>query len=223
MVNVDARRIVLFDLDGTVSDSAAGILSSLRRALAANGIAPLEATTERSLLGPPFYESLPPLIGEHNLWPVIESYRQYYATAMYETTVFPGVAAVLDALHADGRRLAVATSKPEQYARPIIDHLGLDSFFETVGGDDLDGSRKSKALVIEKVLQRLGRPDPADVVMIGDREHDVLGAREHGIDTVAAGWGYAMPGELEAARPAALCATPRELAAALGVTIDAHR
>jgi len=216
-------RVVLFDLDGTVSDSAASILGSLRQALAANGIAPLDAGTERALLGPPFYESLPPLIGEHNLWPVIESYREHYASAMYDTTTFPGVAALLAALHADGRRLAVATSKPEHYARPIVEHLGLDAFFETIGGDELDGSLKSKALVIDKVLERLGRPEPSDVVMIGDREHDVLGARTHGIDTIAVRWGYAMPGELETVEPAASCSTPHELAAVLGVTVDAHR
>lgn len=218
-----AERIVLFDLDGTVSDSAASILGSLRQALAANGLAPLDPDTERGLLGPPFYESLPPLIGEHNLWPVIESYREHYATAMYDTTAFPGVVALLQALHADGRRLAIATSKPERYARPIVEHLGLARFFETIGGDELDGSLKTKALVIDKVLHRLGRPHPAEVVMVGDREHDVHGARAHGIDAIAVRWGYALPGELEAAAPAVICAEPHELADVLGVTVDARR
>lgn len=220
---MSARRFVLFDLDGTVSDSAASILGSLRQALATNGLPPLDASTERGLLGPPFYESLPPLIGADRLWPVIEAYREHYAKLMYETSAFPGVAALLEALHADGRRLAVATSKPEHYARPIVEHLGLAGYFETIGGDDLDGSLKSKALVIEQVLHRLGQPDPAEVVMIGDREHDVLGARAHGIDTIAVQWGYALPGELEAVAPAAICGTPHELATALGVAVDAHR
>jgi phosphoglycolate phosphatase len=215
--------VVLFDLDGTVSDSAASILRSLRQAFAAIGLAPLDPSVERGLLGPPFYESLPPLIGQHNLWPVIESYREHYATAMFDTTVFPGVAALLETLHEHGRRLAIATSKPEHYARPIVEHLGLEPLFETIGGDELDGSLRSKALVIEKVLSRLGRPDPADIVMVGDREHDVAGARAHGIDTIAVQWGYALPGELEAAAATAICATPSELAAALGVTVDAHR
>ena len=222
-MNFDDRTIVLFDLDGTVSDSAASILGSLRHALAANGLAPLDPQTERGLLGPPFYESLPPLIGEDKLWSVIESYREHYASAMYETTAFPGIDALLAALHADGRRLAVATSKPEHYARPIVEHLGLDYFFETIGGDELDGSLKTKALVIDKVLKRLGGPDPGEVVMVGDREHDVLGARAHGIDSIAVQWGYAVPGELESVRPAAICRTPQGLAAALGVTVDARR
>jgi phosphoglycolate phosphatase len=215
-------RIVLFDLDGTVSDSAPGILSSLRYAFEVNGLPPLDATRERELLGPPFYDSLPPIVGDDLLWPVIESYRARYAEAMYESVAYPGVADLLEALRRDGRRLAIATSKPEHYAVPIVEHLGLDRYFETIGGDELDGSLRTKALVIGKVLDRLGRPDPADVVMIGDRSHDVVGAREHGIDAIGVRWGYGLPDELERARPAHICATPTEVAAVLGVDADAR-
>jgi phosphoglycolate phosphatase len=214
-------RVVLFDLDGTVSDSATGILASLRHAFAVNGLAPLDAATEQSLLGPPFYDSLPPLIGADLLWPVLDAYRAHYATAMYDTAAFPGVVDLLDALRRDGRRLAVATSKPEKYAVPIVEHLGLADHFETIGGDDLTGSLRTKALVIAAVLERLGRPDPSHVVMIGDRSHDVLGAAEHGIAAIGVGWGYALPGELEQARPTRICQTPAEVADALGVAVDA--
>jgi phosphoglycolate phosphatase len=213
--------VVLFDLDGTVSDSAPGILAALRHAFQVNGIAPLDPTTERQLLGPPFYESLPPIVGEENLWTVIDTYRARYAETMYESKAFPGVAGVLAALRRDGRQLAIATSKPEQYAVPIVEHLGLTEHFDTIGGDELDGSLRTKALVIGKVLQRLGLPDPADVVMVGDRSHDVVGAREHGIDCIGVGWGYATPGELEDARPTRICQTPVDLAAALGVSLGA--
>jgi phosphoglycolate phosphatase len=213
--------IVLFDLDGTVSDSASGILSSLRYAFEVNGLPPLDPVTERELLGPPFYDSLPPIVGEDLLWPVIESYRARYAEAMYSSSAFPGVAELLDALQRDGRRLAVATSKPEHYAIPIVEHLGMRGYFETIGGDDLNGSLRTKALVIGKVLSRLGQPDPVDVVMIGDRSHDIVGAREHGIGGIGVRWGYGMPGELEEARPAHICATPADVAAVLGVDADA--
>jgi phosphoglycolate phosphatase len=212
-----ARTVVLFDLDGTLSDSAPGILTSLRHAFAVNGLPALDPVAEQSLLGPPFYESLPPITGEDLLWPVIESYRARYTEAMYEATVFPGVVELLDALRADGRRLAVATSKPELYAVPIVEHLGLLDHFETVGGDEADGSLPTKALVIEKVLARLGRPDPAEVIMIGDRSHDVIGAREHGIDTIGVNWGYGLPGELESAQSGFVCDTPADVAAVLGV------
>jgi phosphoglycolate phosphatase len=211
--------VVLFDLDGTLSDSAPGILGALRHAFMVNGLPPLDPTTERVLLGPPFYESLPPLIGgEDKLPAVIDAYREKYGAAgMYDTSAYDGVRDVLAVLHASGVRLAVATSKPEHYAKPIVEHLGLAEFFETVGGDELDGSLRTKALVIDKVLSRLGALDLADVVMVGDRAHDVLAAREHGIRCIGAGWGYGMPGELERAGADPVCAEPRELLPALGL------
>jgi phosphoglycolate phosphatase len=216
-----SASVVLFDLDGTVSDSAPGILAALRHAFEVNGIAPLDPATEQQLLGPPFYDSLPPIVGEQKLWAVIDTYRQRYAQTMYQSKAFPGVAGLLAALRRDGRQLAIATSKPEQYAVPIVEHLGLAEQFDTIGGDELDGSLRTKALVIGKVLQRLGCPDPADVIMVGDRSHDVVGAREHGIDCIGVGWGYATPGELEDARPTRICHTPVDLAAALGVSFGA--
>ena len=212
---------VLFDLDGTLSDSAGGILSALRHSFADHGLPSLDPATELRLLGPPFFESLPPIVGADLVRPVIESYRAYYATTMYDTTVYPGIVALLDALHSTGRRLAVATSKAEHYAVPIVEHLGLTRFFETVGGDELDGSLRTKALVIGRVLERLGHPDPRRVVMVGDRSHDVEGARVHGIDCIAVRWGYSTPGELDDARPAHICATAGEVARILGVDVDA--
>ncbi|HEV7192427.1 MAG TPA: HAD hydrolase-like protein [Jatrophihabitantaceae bacterium] len=211
-------RAVLFDLDGTLSDSAPGILAALRHAFAANGLPPLDPDTERALLGPPFYESLPPLIGTDALPAVIAAYREHYgAGGMYDTALYPGTIGVLRALHGAGVPIAVATSKPEHYAVPIVEHLGLAALFETVGGDELDGSLPTKAMVIDKVLGRLGRPDPDTVRMVGDRSHDVLGARAHGIETIAVTWGYATPGELAAAGPLAVCADADELSRALGL------
>jgi phosphoglycolate phosphatase len=211
---------VLFDLDGTLSDSAPGILAALRYALAANGVEPLDAHTERDLLGPPFYESLPPLIGgEEKLPAVIEAYRRKYGEGgMFDTEAYDGIRDVLQYLHADcGIQLAVATSKPENYAIPIVEHLGLSEYFATVGGDELDGSLRTKALVIGKVLRRLGITAPDGVVMVGDRAHDVLGAREHGIRCIGAGWGYGMPGELTRAGADPVCARPADVLPALGL------
>ena len=205
-------RVVLFDLDGTVSDSARGILAALRHAFAVTGVPEPDARTERALLGPPFYESLPPLIGAVPLAEVIAAYRDFYATAMFDTTAFDGVPALLQTLRGDGVRLAVATSKPERYAVPIVEHLGVAEMFEVIGGDALDGSRGTKALVIAHVLEQLGHPDPSGVLMVGDRSHDVLGARAHGIGCLGAGWGYALPDELESARPLAICRTVGDLA-----------
>lgn len=211
--------VVLFDLDGTLSDSASGILAALRYAFAANGLAPLDAHTERTLLGPPFYDSLPPLIGGvEKLDDVIAAYRQQYGEGgLFDAAAYDGIRDVLEYLHGCDVTLAVATSKPEHYAVPIVEHLGLDGFFETVGGDELDGSLRTKALVIEKVLRRLDVTPGPDVIMIGDREHDVAGARAHGLRCVGAAWGYALPGELEKAGADPICARPADLLPALGL------
>jgi phosphoglycolate phosphatase len=115
--------VVLFDLDGTLSDSAPGILSSLRHAFAVNGLPPMHADIERAILGPPFYESLPPLIGDADLTSVIAAYREHYGAAgMFDTQPYEGIREVLSVLRERGVRLAVATSKPEYYAVPIVDH-----------------------------------------------------------------------------------------------------
>lgn len=215
---------MLFDLDGTLSDSAPGIGAALQHAFAAHGLPPLDAATERAVLGPPFYESLPPLIGDVPLHAVIDAYRDHYGrVSMFDTSLYTGVREVLDGLSASGVRLAVATSKPEHYAVPILERLGIGGHFEVVGGDSLDGARPTKAHVIEHVLALLGGPDPADVLMVGDRSHDVLGARSHGVECAAVAWGYAMPGELEAVAPAALCRAPSDLAALLSADLPAGR
>jgi phosphoglycolate phosphatase len=201
---------VLFDLDGTLSDSAPGILGSLRRAFGVVGLTPMTAEQEAHILGPPFYESLPALVGPERVAEVIAAYRGFYATAMLDTVAYPGVVELLDELAAAGITLAVATSKPEHFAVPIIEHLGLADRFATICGDTLDGARASKALVVGEALRRLGHPDPSTLVMIGDRSHDVLGASAHGVRCYGAGWGYGGPGELAAAGAVAVVADPQE-------------
>jgi phosphoglycolate phosphatase len=204
---------VLFDLDGTLSDSAPGILGALRTSFAEAGVDWVDDDTARSLLGPPFWHSLPPLVGEHLLEQVVASYRRHYVErgAMFDTTRYDGVLETLQVLAEHGHRLAVATSKPEPHASRIVEHLGLADFFETVCGDTLDGGRDSKALVVGEALRRLGDPDPATVLMVGDRSHDVLGAAAHGLDCAGALWGYGSAAELTTAGASRLCAKPCEV------------
>ena len=200
MSGVPAPAVVLFDLDGTLSDSAPGILAALRSALAAHGVGPLTAEQERELLGPPFAESLPPLVGADQMESFIAAYRDHYgAGGMFDTVPYPGVPDLVAALAERGVRMAVATSQPEHYAVPIVDHLSLPASFETICGDTLDGLRSSKALVVGEALSRLGDPAPESVLMVGDRVHDVRGAAAHGIVTAGAGWGYGTPAELAGA------------------------
>jgi len=207
-----AVTTVLFDLDGTLSDSASGILASLRRAFDVNGLAPLSGEQERSLLGPPFQQSLPGMIGPDRVDDVIAAYREFYAAAgMYDTVAYDGIEAMLGELRARGRALAVATSKPEYYAIPIVEHLGLTGYFDTICGDTLDGRRGSKSLVVGEAVRRLADPAPAGVLMVGDRSHDVVGARAHGVGCIGAGWGYGSPGELQDAGALAVFAKPADL------------
>lgn len=209
--------VVLFDLDGTLSDSARGILSSLRHAFGEFGLPPLSAEAEQGILGPPFSEALPPHLGTVAVADITAAYRaHYHAGAMFETSCYPGMSDVLDHLRERGTRMAVATSKPEHSAVPILEHLGLRDYFETVGGDTLSGTRGSKAAVIGEVLARMGDPDPDSVLMVGDRSHDVLGARANGIECAGAQWGYAQPAELTKAGARWICARPADLGALLG-------
>ena len=216
-------QAVLFDLDGTLSRSAAGIIGSLRQAFDELGLPRLDERTERGLIGPTFADALPPLVGADVVPKLIERYRVHYATGMFDTEIYDGVLEVLDDLRARQVTLAVATSKPEFHATPVIDHLGLADYFVTVAGDSLNYERRTKALVIAEALRRLGHPDPTAVLMVGDRSHDVEGAAVHGIGTIVVGWGYgradfcADPGGLAAPTPLAHVATMTALREVLGV------
>jgi phosphoglycolate phosphatase len=209
---------VLLDLDGTLSNSAPGILTSLRAAFDEFALPWVDDATARSLLGPPFWHSLPPLIGQASIDDVVEAYRRHYVDdgGMYDTTCYPGVAEVLKTLSDKAITLAVATSKPEPHAAAIVERLELLNHFETVCGDTLDGRRDSKALVVGEALHRLGDPRPETVLMVGDRSHDVLGAAAHGVDCAGALWGYGSVEELTAAGAIRLCSYPDELLDLIG-------
>jgi phosphoglycolate phosphatase len=210
---------VLFDLDGTVSDSGPIIVACLRLTFAELGLPPMDSTTERSLLGPPFRETLPALIGPNNVEDVIALYRRHYAAdgAMFQSVAYPGIEAVLRGLVAEGTRLGLATSKAEMMAVPILERLGLRDCFTHVCGDLPDGSRGAKALVVGEALRRFDHPDPGQVLMVGDRRHDVQGAAAHDVQTLGAGWGYGAPGELAAAGAIEIFDVPADLGAYLGV------
>jgi phosphoglycolate phosphatase len=209
-------QAVLFDLDGTLSKSESGIIGSLRRAFDDLGLPRLDDRTERSLIGPTFADALPPLVGADIVPKLIERYRAHYATGMFDTELYDGALEVLDDLRAREVTLAVATSKPEFHAKPVIDHLGLADYFVTVAGDSLNYERRTKALVIAEALRRLGHPDPATVLMVGDRKHDVDGAAAHSISCIGAGWGYGQPGELVEAGAVEVFPFPRDLLVAHG-------
>lgn len=207
-------RTVLFDLDGTLSDSAACIVSSLRHAFTAHGVALLTEAEERALVGPPLHQSLPPIVGAHRYEAVFSSFKAHQdAGARIQTTLFPGVIDLLDVLTAAGITLAVATSKHEAGAHQVVEHLAVSDYFATVCGEQPGGPRDSKAKVVTEVLRRVGA-DPRTTVLVGDRAQDAVGAHANGIGFLGAGWGYAAPGELG---DEIVCAAPADVATELGI------
>jgi phosphoglycolate phosphatase-like HAD superfamily hydrolase len=186
----DGPQLVIFDLDGTLTDSAQGIVSSFRHALAEIGAVVPDGDLASRIVGPPMHHTLNEMgLGELADVAVAAYRADYTARGWAMNKLFEGIPALLDDLQAAGVRLAVATSKAEPTAQRILTHFGLDEHFEVVAGASVDGSRARKADVVAHALAQL-HPLPDRVLMVGDRSHDVEGAGEHGIETVVVGWGY---------------------------------
>ena len=202
---------VLFDLDGTLTDPKIGITGSIRYALQKMGVAHDEADDLTWCIGPPIHKSFERLVGSAAVADGVRLYRERYgAGGMFENELFPGIDATLATLKADGIRLYVATSKAHFFARPIVAHFGLDRHFLAVEGAELDGTRSDKAEVIAHVLATHG-VDPARAVMIGDREHDVIGAKKNGLASIGVLYGYGDEAELRRAGADQLCQHPTDI------------
>jgi phosphoglycolate phosphatase len=219
----DKPQLVIFDLDGTLTDSAVGIVASFRHALAQIGADVPEGDLAGRIVGPPMRHTLQGMGLGEQADAAMAAYRADYTTRGWSmNSMFDGVPQLLTDLRAAGVRLAVATSKAEPTARRILAHFGLDGYFEVIAGASVDGTRSAKAEVVAHALAQLA-PLPQRVLMVGDRSHDVEGAAEHGIETVVVGWGYGKsdfaeaPGEHTAPVPYAHVATMTGLREVLGV------
>lgn len=212
---------VLLDLDGTLTDSAPGILASLRVGFADAGFDVPSDEVLRTFVGPPLGASMTGVgLSEADANTVITAYRRDFEKhGMFDNSVVPGFPEVLAELRAAGATLLVATAKPEHYARQIVAHFGLDRYLEG-GLDGVHGAAgeaaglvEGKEVVVERAVAHalaLGA-DAGQIVMVGDREHDVHAAAHHGIPTIGVAWGYAAPGELDAAGVVAIATTPAQL------------
>jgi phosphoglycolate phosphatase len=209
-------RLVLFDLDGTLVDSAPGILASVRAAAAALGLPAPTPAALRTMVGPPLQDGFALAFGltGPDVDRAVAAYRAHYvAGAMLDAPPYAGIVELLDRLRSDGATLAVATSKPEQFAVRILGHVGLLDRFASVHGATLDGAVRHKDQVVGAALAR--HPQGSAPVLVGDRAQDVLGAAAHGVPCIGAGWGPAEDGELERAGVAAIAATPADVVDAL--------
>lgn len=192
----------LFDLDGTLVDSSIGITNSVRYALAKYGIEEPDRSRLYRFIGPPLTDSFREFYGfsEETCWEAVEFYREYYKKkGIYENRVYEGLEALLRQMVERGKKLIVATSKPEVFAREIIRFYHLDPFFQYVAGMELDGGRGTKAEVIEYALHACKVASWEEVLMIGDRRYDVEGAHEAGIDCLGVLYGFGSRRELQKA------------------------
>lgn len=193
------KKYVLFDLDGTLTDSQAGIMNSIEYMLAGYGITVENRDSLRPWLGPPLKNSLMEYyqFEEEKALLAVERYREYFdRQGIFENQVYDGIRELLQTLWDRGYQLMTATSKPEEAAMRILDHFDLSRYFVKIGGATLDDSRVDKGDVVRYVLSSAGVTDKSQAVLVGDREHDVLGAKENGIECIGVLYGYGSREEL---------------------------
>jgi len=197
------KTLCIFDLDGTLTDSKPGIINAATYAIKSMGVTSTSYSGSlECLIGPPIRDALRIIhpFTDTEVEEAVRKFREYYIPkGMLENTMYPGIMDLLAKLQADGVAMAIATSKQETQAKYIAGHFGFDKYFDVIVGATPDGSRERKGDVITAVLDELGRDNFADIIMIGDREHDIIGAGETGLDCIGIAWGYGSVQELEAA------------------------
>lgn len=202
-------QAILFDLDGTLTDPGVGITNSVAHALQKFGIPVPERSALYRFIGPSLLDSFQQYYGlsleQARLG--VGYYREYFRDkGIFENTVYDGIPELLAALKGAGKTVILATSKPEEFARRILEHFGLMRWFDFVAGATMDETRTAKAEVIAYALASAGVTDRSGVVMVGDREHDILGARANGLDSIGGEFGYGSHRELTSA--GATCTAP---------------
>lgn len=186
-------QYILFDLDGTLTNSELGITKSVQHALKKFGIEVEDRTVLRPFIGPPLGESFQVYYGlsKEESEQAIKYYRERFSVkGLYENEVYEGVEKMLQDLKESGKELILATSKPEKFTMLILEHFDLLKYFDFVAGATMDGSRGEKADVIRYALELSGIEDKSGVIMIGDRKFDILGAKENGLASMGVLYGF---------------------------------
>lgn len=192
-------KYALFDLDGTLTDPGTGITNSVRYALDKFGIHAESASELYKFIGPPLQDSFREYyhFSPSQCEQAITYYREYFSQkGLVENTLYQGTIPLLQVLSEHGIHIVLATSKPEYYASQIIEHFQLTPYFDYICGANMDGTRTNKAEVIRYALAQTGLSDYSQAIMIGDRKHDIIGAREVGIDSIGVLFGYGSKEEL---------------------------
>ena len=210
---------ILFDLDGTLTDSGPGITNSVAYALKKWDIIENDINILKKFVGPPLDASFAKYYGfsKEKCVQAIQYYREYYLTkGIYENQVYDGMEELLKWLRDTGRRVIVATSKPEPSAIHVLEYFQIDSYFDIIAGATMDGSRVEKSDVIRYALDRAGIRDLSGVVMVGDRENDIQGAKANGLDSIGVLYGYGSREELEEAGAMQIAETVEDLRCCIG-------
>lgn len=207
-------KYILFDLDGTLTDPKDGITRSVAYALESFGIHVENTDDLCCFIGPPLLDSFMEYYGltEAQSQESIAKYRERFGPiGLFENQVYPGIVQMLEHLKSLGKRLIVATSKPTVYSVEILKHFGLYDYFEFVSGSELDGTRTDKAEVIAYALEHTGITELSEAVMVGDRRHDIIGAKKNGLKSIGVLYGYGSREEFQAAGADHMAETVAEL------------
>ena len=205
---------ILFDLDGTISDSSQGIINSIIYALEKYDINDYEMSLLRKFLGPPLHESFEKFMGfdKEKSLQAVKLYREYFSSkGLFENEIYGGVSDLLQNLKENGKALIVATSKPQLFTDRIMEHFNLAKYFDFIAGSNMDTTRSKKAEVIEYALSECNIKDKSKVVMIGDRAEDMIGAQTVGVDSIGVEYGYGTFDELKNAGATYIVKTVGEL------------
>ena len=205
------NKTILFDLDGTLTDSGEGIINCAILALEHFGLPIPDREALRVFVGPPLHETFIKFgVPADKADEAVAVYRsRYVPIGMFENAPYPGIRELLDALKKQGHKLYVATSKPEWMAQEILKKFQLDSYFDLICGATMDTSRTEKSQVIAYLLEQTG--DVSHAIMVGDTKYDVIGASAHSIPTIGVSWGYGTVEDMQSAGAAAIAHTTQEL------------
>ncbi|MFJ3387412.1 HAD family hydrolase [Lysinibacillus sp. NPDC086135] len=206
--------VVLFDLDGTISDPKIGITKSVQYALGKMGIVEEDLDQLETFIGPPLQVSFREIYGmdDVQIERAIAYYRErFIKTGMYENKLYQNISSLLEYLQKDGYQLAIATSKPTVFAEQIIQYFNLEHFFDLVAGSNLDSTRSAKGEVIAYVREHFNEVNINQLIMIGDRKYDIVGALENQIDSIGVTYGYGSLEELTEAQATYIVNSVNEL------------
>lgn len=196
--------LIIFDLDGTLTDPSLGITKSISHALSRMGVKPEPLIELKTLIGPPLIDSFMKYykFSKNDSEKALEIFREYYSKkGLYENIPFNNINTLLHSLKNSGMKLAVATSKPQKFSERILDHFLLSQYFDLIQGASMDNTLIHKKDIIFEVLKKFREIPKDKIIMVGDRKYDINGAKENGISSIGVSYGFAESGEIETASP----------------------